>query len=64
MLSIRFAPAGAERQRWKAGRHEGWCRLARLAERGLAQLCGMGRYQITEAGALRHAREVLKRPTG
>jgi hypothetical protein len=42
---------------------DGAC-LARLAERGLARESGAGRYQITEGGALRHAREVLKRPNG
>jgi hypothetical protein len=46
-----------------AGMKDGAC-LARLAGRGLAQDSGAGRYHITELGALRHAREVLKRPTG
>jgi hypothetical protein len=45
------------------GMKDGAC-LARLAERGLARESGAGRYQITEGGALRHAREVLKRPNG
>ncbi len=38
--------------------------LTRLAEQGLARERSEGRYEITEAGALRHAREVLKRPLG
>jgi hypothetical protein len=36
--------------------------LARLAEMKLARLRQDGCYEITEAGSVRHAREVLKRP--
>jgi hypothetical protein len=51
------------RQVAEAGRPDGLkdgpC-LARLAGMGLARLRGDGRYEITEAGATRHASEVLK----
>jgi hypothetical protein len=43
------------------GLKDGPC-LARLAGLGLARDRADGRYAITEAGALRHEREVLKRP--
>lgn len=45
------------------GLKDGPC-LARLSDLGLAQSGVEGRYALTEAGALRHAREVLKRPAG
>jgi hypothetical protein len=35
--------------------------LTRLAGMGLARLRPDGRYEATEAGSLRHARDVLKR---
>lgn len=44
-----------------AGLKDGNC-LTRLADMSLARLRDDGRYDITAAGALRHAREVLKRP--
>jgi len=44
-----------------AGLKDGAC-LARLAGIGLAECQSDGRYAITEAGSLRHARDVLKRP--
>jgi hypothetical protein len=43
------------------GLKDGPC-LARLAERGLAQVNTDGRYMLTQAGTLRHARDLLKRP--
>jgi len=44
-----------------AGLKDGPC-LARLASAGLAKQQEDGRYAITDAGALRHASEVLKQP--
>ncbi|HTI84070.1 MAG TPA: hypothetical protein VL614_26770 [Acetobacteraceae bacterium] len=44
-----------------AGLKDGPC-LARLAAKGLAQVNPDGRYTLTEAGTLRHARDVLKQP--
>ncbi|HME25646.1 MAG TPA: hypothetical protein VKI44_30650 [Acetobacteraceae bacterium] len=44
-----------------AGLKDGPC-LARLAAMGLAEHRRDGRYGITKAGSLRHARVVLKRP--
>jgi hypothetical protein len=44
-----------------AGMKDGPC-LARLFSLGLAKPRVDGRYDLTEAGAARHAREVLKRP--
>jgi len=44
-----------------AGLKDGTC-LTRLARMGLAQPLAHGRYAITDAGRLRHATEVLKRP--
>jgi hypothetical protein len=44
-----------------AGLKDGRC-LARLSEMGLARARTDGRYEITNAGAVRHAREVLGRP--
>jgi hypothetical protein len=41
---------------------DGRC-LARLAAMGLARPREDGRYEISEDGTVRHAREVLKRPT-
>jgi len=43
-----------------SGLKDGPC-LARLAAMGLAETREDGRYSITEAGARRHRREVLKR---
>lgn len=43
------------------GLKDGPC-LARLAGRGLAEVNAEGRYTLTAAGTLRHAREVLKQP--
>ena len=43
------------------GLKDGPC-LERLAAMGLAEQRKDGRYSITEAGSLRHARDVLKRP--
>lgn len=43
------------------GLKDGPC-LARLADRGLAEVNAEGRYALTAAGTLRHAREVLKQP--
>jgi hypothetical protein len=43
------------------GLKDGPC-LARLHGMGLARDHGDGRFAISEAGARRHAREVLKRP--
>jgi hypothetical protein len=45
-----------------AGLKDGSC-LERLAAMGLAENRRDGRYAITEAGSLKHEREVLKRPT-
>ncbi|TCZ55610.1 hypothetical protein [Roseicella aquatilis] len=42
------------------GLKDGPC-LARLRGMGLAQQRADGRYELTEAGTARHAREVLKR---
>ena len=44
-----------------SGLKDGQC-LVRLAAMGLAREREDGRCEITEAGAVRHAREVLKRP--
>ena len=44
-----------------AGLKDGPC-LARLVANGLAIKRRDGRYALTEAGSLRHRREVLKRP--
>ena len=44
-----------------AGLKDGPC-LARLVANGLASERRDGRYALTEAGSLRHRREVLKRP--
>jgi len=44
-----------------AGLKDGPC-LARLVANGLAIERRDGRYALTEAGSLRHRREVLKRP--
>ena len=44
-----------------AGLKDGPC-LARLAGMGCARERDDGRYEITEAGLVRHAREVMKRP--
>ncbi len=44
-----------------AGMKDGFC-LERLAAMGLAEDQRDGRYAITEAGSLKHAREVLNRP--
>jgi hypothetical protein len=44
-----------------AGLKDGSC-LTRLAEMALARPREDGRYEITEPGLGRHAREVLKRP--
>lgn len=44
-----------------AGMKDGPC-LVRLADRGLASRRADGRFEITEAGAVRHADEVMKRP--
>jgi hypothetical protein len=43
------------------GLKDGPC-LARLAGQGLVQVRADGRYTLTEAGTLRHARDVLKQP--
>jgi hypothetical protein len=43
------------------GLKDGSC-LVRLAEMGLALRRADGRYAITQAGAGRHEREVMKRP--
>lgn len=43
------------------GLKDGQC-LARLAGSGLAEVNADGRYTLTAAGTLRHAREVLKQP--
>jgi hypothetical protein len=42
------------------GLKDGPC-LVRLAERGLARARDDARFEITEAGAARHASEILKR---
>ena len=44
-----------------AGLKDGPC-LARLAGMSCARERDDGRYEITEAGTVRHAREVMKRP--
>jgi hypothetical protein len=44
-----------------AGLKDGPC-LARLAGMNLARQREDGRFEVTEAGALRHTREVLRRP--
>jgi hypothetical protein len=43
------------------GLKDGLC-LERLADRGLAEVNADGRFTVTAAGTLRHAREVLKQP--
>jgi len=45
------------------GLKDGQC-LGRLAAMGFARQRTDGRYEITDDGAVRHAREVLKRPAG
>ncbi|HEX3349504.1 MAG TPA: hypothetical protein VHS58_15515 [Acetobacteraceae bacterium] len=53
----RLAQAGADGR--PPGLKDGGC-LARLADRGLARTRVDGRYEITDAGAARHASEVLR----